>query len=196
MVDEKRIYTVPLRRGFNNTPKYKRAAKAVRVLKEFLAKHMKSDNVKLGKFLNEFLWKHGIKNPPARVKIHAQNVDGEVRAELEGKEYVVTKVVSKKEEPKSLKERIEAKLGDDKKKSPAKKAEAKKPEEKKVETKEKPVAKDKSEAKEKPIKETKSETLKETPKVEKTVEVKEKASNKVTKDEPKPEVKSKEDSKE
>ena len=56
-----RNYIVPLRKEFMKAPRYKRAKKAVNALKEFLKKHMKSDNVKLGKNLNLEIWKNGIK---------------------------------------------------------------------------------------------------------------------------------------
>ncbi|MBN1175890.1 60S ribosomal protein L31 [Candidatus Woesearchaeota archaeon] len=119
----KRSYTVPLRTKFANTPRYKRTNKAVRVLKEFLVKHMKSDNVKIGPKLNETLWQDGIKNPPGKVKIVATKDDtGMVRAELEGVEYVDFKVQEKKADPTTLKEKIEAKLDGDNKKKPVKKA--------------------------------------------------------------------------
>ena len=46
---------------------------------------MKSEVVKIGKFLNEELWKHGIKNPPHKVKVTAtKNDKGEVFAEKFG----------------------------------------------------------------------------------------------------------------
>lgn len=96
--DLKRVYNVPLRRGFLKTPKWKRTKKAVKVLKEFLAKHMKTDieNVKIGGNLNESLWKHGIRNPPHHVKISAvKDKDGIVKAELEGVEYQTFKKVKK-----------------------------------------------------------------------------------------------------
>ena len=43
-----RTYNVPLRKEFLKVPKYKRAKKAVTALKQFLVKHMKSDNIKIG----------------------------------------------------------------------------------------------------------------------------------------------------
>ena len=48
-----RTYTVPLRKEWLKVPKYKRAKKAVTALKQFLVKHMKSENVKLGKYVNQ-----------------------------------------------------------------------------------------------------------------------------------------------
>ena len=108
-----RTYNVPLRKEFLKVPKYKRAKKAVKALKEFLVKHMKSDNIKIGKYLNDEIWKHGIKNPPHHVKLNAvKDKEGLVTAELVGapiveKEEEETKgekkeekVSQKKEEPK------------------------------------------------------------------------------------------------
>ncbi len=112
-----RVYNVPLRRQWLKVPRYKRAKKAVNALREFLAKHMKSDinNIRIEKYANLKLWERGIKNPPHHIKVVARK-DNEaiVRAELEGAPE------EKKEAPK---------------KAPKKPAEAKKIEEKKPEKK-------------------------------------------------------------
>jgi len=109
----KRTYVIPLRRGFFNTPRYKRTNKAVTVLKNFLVKHMKTEDVKLGKHLNEFLWKNGIKNPPAKVKVEVtKDKEGRVRAELVGKEYVDFKMQEKVDKNQSFKEKIKSKVTD------------------------------------------------------------------------------------
>jgi large subunit ribosomal protein L31e len=80
-----RTYNVPLRKEFRKVPRYKKSKKAVTALKQFLVKHMKSDNVKVGKSINEEIWKHGIKNPPHHVKVTVTKDDkGEVKAELFG----------------------------------------------------------------------------------------------------------------
>jgi len=113
MAEEKitRTYTIPLRRGYAETPRYKRTNKAVRVLKEFLAKHMKSEDVRLGKELNEYMWAKGIQNPPPRVSVNVtKDKEGIVRAELEGKVYTDFKQQDKKEEPKSMKEKLQSKV--------------------------------------------------------------------------------------
>ena len=65
-----RTYNVPLRKEFMKSPRWKRTKKAVKALREFAAKHMKSDKVKVGKYVNLELWKHGIKNPPHHVKVN------------------------------------------------------------------------------------------------------------------------------
>lgn len=93
-----RTYNVPLRREFQKVPGWRRTKKAVTALRQFLSKHMKSDNVKLGKELNEKLWQHGIKNPPHHVKVSVTKDDqGEVRAELFGVEKKEVKKEVKKE---------------------------------------------------------------------------------------------------
>jgi len=78
-----RVYNVPLRREYMKAPNWKRTPKAVRALREFIAKHMKSEDVLLGKYANKFLWKNGIKNPPHHVKVKAvKDEKGRVTVEL------------------------------------------------------------------------------------------------------------------
>ena len=97
MVELERTYIVPLRKEIMKVPKYKRAKKAVKALREFLSKHMKSDNIKIGRHLNLFIWQNGIKNPPTKIRIHAKKYDdGLVRTELEGKTFEEPKKEKKK----------------------------------------------------------------------------------------------------
>lgn len=112
-----RTYNVPLRIGFRNTARYKKTKKAVTTLREFLAKHMKSDKILIGKNLNKFLWKHGIKNPPHHVKVTViKEDDGTVKAELLGFKYEhMTK--AEREAVKDKKEKAEKKNKEEKKES-------------------------------------------------------------------------------
>lgn len=109
MAEEKileRTYNVPLRKEFLKVPKYKRAKKAVKALKQFLVKHMKSDDVKIGKYLNDEIWKHGIKNPPHHVKLNAvKDKEGAVTAELVGAPVEKKEEDEKKEETKKVEEK-------------------------------------------------------------------------------------------
>ena len=122
-----RTYTIPLRREWLKAPKYKRAKRAVSAIRTFLCRHMKVEkhtatkNVKLGPQLNLELWKHGIKNPPSRVKVNVSKDDkGVVRAELFGAPKFEEKVAA--EEAKGvLAKAAEAVTG---KPAPAKKAPA------------------------------------------------------------------------
>ena len=105
----KRTYNIPLRKDFHKKPAYKRSKVAIRVIKDFLQKHMKSDNIKLGKHLNENIWKDGIKAPPHHIKVDViKDKEGEVTAELFGHKYVSNKIVQKKE---SFKDRLMDKVG-------------------------------------------------------------------------------------
>jgi len=56
-----REYNVPLRKEWLKVPRYKRAKKAVTALRQFLVRHMKSDKIHIGTFLNEELWKKEIR---------------------------------------------------------------------------------------------------------------------------------------
>ncbi|MDO8741316.1 MAG: 50S ribosomal protein L31e [Candidatus Woesearchaeota archaeon] len=106
-----RTYNVPLRRRVQFSPRHKRAKKAVNVLRDFLKKHMKSDQVKIGKYANLEIWKHGIKNVPHHIKVDVKKDDkGVVFAELAGapveKKVEVKKAEVKKEVKAEEKEAI------------------------------------------------------------------------------------------
>ncbi|NMC59825.1 MAG: 50S ribosomal protein L31e [Candidatus Methanofastidiosa archaeon] len=62
------MYVVPLRK-VKEAPRTQRAARATRVLKDFIVKHSKCENVKIDKQLNEKLWEKGIESSPSKVKI-------------------------------------------------------------------------------------------------------------------------------
>lgn len=77
-----RQYVIPLRKALK-APRTRRAPKAVKLVEEFLLRHMKGTEVKMGTSLNEALWKDGIKNIPARIKVHAvRDDDNIVRCDL------------------------------------------------------------------------------------------------------------------
>ena len=84
-----REYIIPLRKKWAKVPRYKRANKAIKAIKEFLARHMKIRDrdlrkIKIDKYLNETVWFRGIRNPPSKIKVKAikEHGTGEVRAEL------------------------------------------------------------------------------------------------------------------
>jgi large subunit ribosomal protein L31e len=83
-----REYIVPLRKGWLKVPKYKRGKKAVKTLKEFLARHMKVYDRDLRKIkvdidLNNEIRFRGMKKPPAKIKVKAVKYDnGIVRVEI------------------------------------------------------------------------------------------------------------------
>ena len=80
-----RVYVIPLRRETLKVPFEAKVNKAVKTIRIFISKHMKSDNVVLGKYLNLYMWKHGMKNPPNKVKVNASKDDkGKVFVEIVG----------------------------------------------------------------------------------------------------------------
>ena len=87
VVELEREYIVPLKRGILNVPQYRRAKKAVRVLKEFIAQHMQVrdrdlNKIKIDIYLNNELWFRGIKKPASKIKVKAKKIDGIVYVEL------------------------------------------------------------------------------------------------------------------
>ena len=83
MATVERTLTINVRNKVIKVPAYRRAKKAVTAVREYLQRHMKSDNVKLGKYLNLKIWEHGIKNPVTRITVLAKKDDkGTVTAEL------------------------------------------------------------------------------------------------------------------
>lgn len=86
-IELQREYVVPMRRGFLKVPCYRKAKKAVLVLQQFIAKHMKVENrdikkVKIDMYLNEEIWHRGIKNPLHKIKVKAKKINGIVYVEL------------------------------------------------------------------------------------------------------------------
>ena len=86
-IELQREYVVPMRRGFLKVPSYRKAKKAILVLKQFIAKHMKVENrdlnkVKLDMYLNNEIWSRGIKNPLHKIKVKAVKKAGIVYVEL------------------------------------------------------------------------------------------------------------------
>jgi large subunit ribosomal protein L31e len=140
-----RTYTIPLRKGWLKASRYRRAKKAVNTVKEFLVRHMKSEDVRLGTHLNLEIWKHGMKNPPSRVKVNVSKDDkGVVRAELFGVKIEEKKVEEKKGIVKKIAEKVTGKSAE------APKAEAKPAEQKPAAPAPKPA--EKTEAKPAPKK--------------------------------------------
>ena len=80
-----RVYVIPLRRETLKVPPFRKANKAAKAIREFISRHMKSDNVAIGKYLNLKIWEHGAKNPPHKVKVNTTKDDkGKVFVEIVG----------------------------------------------------------------------------------------------------------------
>ncbi len=82
IIDE-RIYTVPLRKAYWTGSRLKRANRSVRILRKFVERHMKPEEILIQPEVNEKIWTRGIQKPPRRVRIRAtKNADNLVRVYL------------------------------------------------------------------------------------------------------------------
>jgi large subunit ribosomal protein L31e len=97
-----RTYIVPLRRGTVKIQRYLRAKKAISVLRKFMKRHMKSDDIKIGHELNELIWERGGKYVPNKVNVLAIKEDNIVHVNLVG-------VKPEKEEEKKTEAKTEKK---------------------------------------------------------------------------------------
>ncbi|NWF96362.1 MAG: 60S ribosomal protein L31 [Candidatus Thorarchaeota archaeon] len=80
---EERIYTVPLRMAYWTGSRLRRSNRAVRILKQFVQRHMKPEGILLEKEVNERIWNRGIQKPPRRIRIRAaKNSENIVRVYL------------------------------------------------------------------------------------------------------------------
>lgn len=145
-----REYTVPLRKEFLKVAKNKRAKKAVNALREFMQRHMKSDNIIIGDFLNKEIWSKGIRNPPHHIKVKALKYE-------DGKVYVnsINAPVDKKEDKEDKKKKSEVKKPELKKDSPKAEGNKDNKDDKLKSEKTEPVKKDKQDVKKEEKKETK-----------------------------------------
>lgn len=77
-----RVYIIPLR-DVKRVPRTIRSPKAVKLVREFLQKHMKSDDIKLDSSVNEKIWERGIQKVPPKIKVKAtKEEDGSVSVTL------------------------------------------------------------------------------------------------------------------
>ena len=93
---EERIYTIPLGKAWIAPPN-KRAARAMRMIKSFITKHMKLEprvtweeeggeepkELSISNEVNERVWKRGIGKPPRKIRVRAaEDKEGKVTVYL------------------------------------------------------------------------------------------------------------------
>ncbi len=77
-----RTYVVPLGVVYEAQP-YRRAKKAVAVIREFATRHMKARQVSIDAKVNELIWARGIQHPPRRMTLEMErDEDGVVTIRL------------------------------------------------------------------------------------------------------------------
>ena len=91
---EERTYTIPLSKAYI-TPPNKRAPKAMRIIKDFVKRHMKLEarmegedeeeprRLIVSNTVNERVWRRGIEKPPRKIRVRAaKDKDGNVTVYL------------------------------------------------------------------------------------------------------------------
>ncbi|MBD3405948.1 MAG: 50S ribosomal protein L31e [Candidatus Lokiarchaeota archaeon] len=82
IIDE-RIYTVPLRKAYWTGTRLRRTNRAVKILRKFVERHMKPEELEIQPEVNRRLWSRGIEKPPRRIRIRVtKNSDNLVRVYL------------------------------------------------------------------------------------------------------------------
>ena len=117
-----RIYTINLRRLTTKAAKWEKSKKSVAIIKDFLKRHMKTEEIKLDKSITEEIWKRGNQKPPRKIRIKVtETEEGEkdekrkvVKAELLGiipleEPKKEVKLEEKKAEEKKSEEKTESK---------------------------------------------------------------------------------------
>lgn len=82
-----REYIIPIKRYILTVPRYRRAKKAVSIVRKFIVRHMAIRDgdlrkVKIDKYLNNELWYRGIKKPANKIKVKAKKIGDIVTVEL------------------------------------------------------------------------------------------------------------------
>jgi len=67
-VVEEKLYTVNFRKAWI-APRGKRVPRAVRMLRDFVKRHMKAEDVIISNEINEKLWSRSVKKPPRKLRV-------------------------------------------------------------------------------------------------------------------------------
>ncbi|HXG74693.1 MAG TPA: 50S ribosomal protein L31e [Candidatus Nitrosotenuis sp.] len=129
--EAERVYTINLGKVWLS-PNNRRAKRAINMIREFAAHHMKTEQIKIDQDLSQTVWKNGIRSPPRKIRVKmAKTEEGyvlvspyEEEKKIEEKEEVQKEVKPKESEPK---EKVE-----EKEEKPASKEKAEKPDAKKI----------------------------------------------------------------
>lgn len=79
---EEKIYDIPLRKFYTESSRRKKAPHAVKGVRDFIAKKMRSENVFLSPGVNELLWSRGVSHPPAKIRVKVKKEGDKVIADL------------------------------------------------------------------------------------------------------------------
>ncbi len=108
---EEKIFTINIRKSLANAPRWEKSKKGVGIVRNFLKRNMKCDEIKIGKTITEEIWKRGNQHPPSKIRIKAiETEEGEgeekkkvIKAEMFGVIFPEELKKEKKEKPKEEK---------------------------------------------------------------------------------------------
>ena len=69
-----RVHTINLGKVLL-TPNNQRAKRAINMVKEYAARHMKTEDIKIEESLSHQIWKRGIKHPPRKIRVMMTKTD-------------------------------------------------------------------------------------------------------------------------
>ncbi|RLF16992.1 MAG: 50S ribosomal protein L31e [Thermoprotei archaeon] len=69
-----REYVIPLRKVYS-VPRTKRASRAIRLIREFIKRHVKAEVIKISPEVNEYVWRRGREKPPRRVAVRVKKYE-------------------------------------------------------------------------------------------------------------------------
>lgn len=76
MDSEEKVIAINLKRVWEYSGRV-RTPKAVRLIKEQAARHLKTEpeNIKIDENLNRYIWSRGLKNPPRKIRVRAEKTE-------------------------------------------------------------------------------------------------------------------------
>ncbi len=100
-----RLYTIPLGKSYDYI-RTKRAKRAVKIISEFVARHMKveKENVKISSLVNNKVWEKGIQKPPRKIRVKVIKEKAVAYVLLPEEKLEKPEKKAKKEEKKEKKE--------------------------------------------------------------------------------------------
>ena len=79
---DSREYTLNLRREWLKASRFKRAKRAIKALREFIRRHLKVNEVIISNAVNNYIWKRGIRKPPAKITVMVEKKDDKAFVDL------------------------------------------------------------------------------------------------------------------
>lgn len=108
-----KVYTINLRKATLKTPRWEKSKKSIKIIRNFLKRHMKGDEVRIGQSITEKVWEGGSQQIPPKIRIKAVETEEDekkiIKAELLGVIFPEELKEEKKEKKKEEKAKEEVK---------------------------------------------------------------------------------------